>query len=185
MKQLKEYIEKQFKLSYDGIDIPSNYIKEFKSGGTFEGSTSKEALKKIQSTHGNVNVARDIENNYNFKSLGVVEKECSQALFESVKDLEIKKMPRISGTFYYPKGSFMGWHTNSKLEGRRNYLVWASENKQSFFRYQDYKTKEVITLWDKQGWNLYDFTIKQEEPYWHCVGSMCNRISIGLNYVSK
>jgi hypothetical protein len=81
-----------------------------------------------------------------------------------------------SGLFHYPPGGYCGWHTNSDCLGERIYLVWAEEDNKSFFRYRDLDTGEIITRWEKKGWQVQRF----EPPTWHCVGSYTNRISVGF-----
>ena len=56
------------------------------------------------------------------------------------------------------------------------YLVWAEEDNKSFFRWEDPRTGEIITKWEKKGWNINRFVA----PIWHCLGSWTNRISIGI-----
>lgn len=84
-----------------------------------------------------------------------------------------------SGHFYYPKTGYMGWHTNSSQPDKHVYIVYASEDKQSFFRY--YKDDEVITHYDDKGLNIREFDATAERPFfWHCVGSECDRFSFGF-----
>ena len=83
-----------------------------------------------------------------------------------------------SGHFWYPKGSYMGWHTNSRAPGWRIYINFAEEPDKSFFRYRDPETGEIITSWDNQ-WNLRVFRITARKPIWHCVHSDTNRFSLG------
>lgn len=87
-----------------------------------------------------------------------------------------------SGHFWYPQGSFMGWHTNSGAPGWRIYINYAEEPGKSFFRYRHQTTGEIITLWDDV-WNMRVFRVTSENPLWHCVYSNTNRFSLG--YVVK
>lgn len=102
----------------------------------------------------------------------------AQRLFETEKDLSVFS----SGLFWYPPGCAMGWHTNSKAPGWRIYINFAERAGESFFRYQDPTTSELITLLDKH-WNFRMFHVKQDEPFWHCVYSNTNRFSLG--YIVK
>jgi hypothetical protein len=86
----------------------------------------------------------------------------------------------ISGRFFYPPKGFMGWHTNSNMEGWRVYASWAEEDKQSFFRYS-HKNK-VLTEWEDKGWNFRAFQVKKPNLYWHCVYTDCNRYSFGFRF---
>jgi len=83
-----------------------------------------------------------------------------------------------SGCFYYPKGGFMGWHTNHDTEEDRLYITFAEEDKQSFFRY--YKDGNIITDYDDKGITIRRFSVAGGPPFfWHCVGSNTNRFSFG------
>jgi hypothetical protein len=83
-----------------------------------------------------------------------------------------------SGHFWYPSGSYMGWHTNSGVPGWRVYINYAEEEGKSFFRYKDAMTSEIVTLTDKE-WNIRIFRISRENPLWHAVYSGTNRFSLG------
>ena len=73
----------------------------------------------------------------------------------------------------------MGWHTNSNTPEKRVYLVYALEDKQSFFRY--YEKGEVTTDYDNKGLTVREFNPSSKTPFfWHCVGSECDRYSFGF-----
>ena len=87
----------------------------------------------------------------------------------------------VSGQFYYPPTGYMGWHTNCGDPCERFYITWASEDKKSFFRYYDYEKDEIITDYDDKGITVRRFHIPDRAPHlWHCVGSECDRLSIGF-----
>lgn len=84
-----------------------------------------------------------------------------------------------SGWFYYPKTGYMGWHTNHDSPTDRIYVTYSSEAKKSFFRY--YEDGKVVTDYDDKGITVRRFTARGTKPYfWHCVGSDCDRVSIGF-----
>ena len=88
---------------------------------------------------------------------------------------------RARGQFYYPPTGYMGWHTNCRAPGERFYITWASEDKKSFFRYYDHENDEIITDYDDKGLTVRQFKVTETEPYfWHCVGSECDRFSVGF-----
>ena len=90
-----------------------------------------------------------------------------------------KKRIVLSGDFYYPPTGFMGWHTNHNSPCDRIYINYASEDNKSFFRY--YWDGKIVTDYDNKGMNARMFTCPGEPPYfWHCVGSECDRISLGF-----
>mgnify|MGYP001208571129 CR=1 FL=1 len=83
-----------------------------------------------------------------------------------------------SGCFYYPKGGFMGWHTNHDTVEDRIYITYTEEDKKSFFRY--YKDESIITDYDNKGITIRRFSVAGGPPFfWHCVGSETNRFSFG------
>ena len=111
-------------------------------------------------------------------------KSVIQALNEWVKQqVPGYCLSHISGFFFYPNNQgFMGWHTNADQVGYRIYLSYAFEDNKSFFRYWDYDKEEIITTWDKAGWNarLFYTSDDPERLYWHCVYSETDRLSIGM-----
>ena len=96
-------------------------------------------------------------------------------------DLIIKPYQH-SGYFWYPRNSWCGWHTNQDIPGERLYLVYASEDNKSFFRYRDPETNKVVTITEPKGWSINRFTVPyiEDSQIWHCVFSYTNRISIGF-----
>ena len=120
----------------------------------------------------------DIANNKNFMKF---DKEFANKLLSNVKKIIGHDRVESSGHFIYPPTGYMGWHTNHTNPCIRLYITYASEDNKSFFRYRDRKTKEIITDYDNKGLTIREFFIPKHKPYfWHCVGSMCDRISFGF-----
>jgi hypothetical protein len=90
----------------------------------------------------------------------------------------------ISGHFWYPRGGYMGWHTNLRKPGWRLYLQYAEEPGKSFFRYRDPGSGEIVTRVDA-AWNLSLFEIRPDAPLWHCVYSETNRHSFGYRISAR
>lgn len=84
-----------------------------------------------------------------------------------------------SGQFWYPPGSFMGWHTNQRAPGWRLYLTVASSPGKSFFRYRDPESGTIKTSWDR-GFDVRLFRVGDEQPLWHSVYSETDRFSFGF-----
>lgn len=82
-----------------------------------------------------------------------------------------------SGWFHYPNNGFMSWHTNSNIKTKRVYVVFADEDKKSFFRFED--GDEIITDYDDKGVTIREFDTS-DQLLWHCVYSECNRYSFGF-----
>jgi hypothetical protein len=90
------------------------------------------------------------------------------------------KLISLSGKFHYPPKGYMGWHTNSNMEGWRVYATYCEEGDKSFFRYFD--KNKMLTEYEKQGWNFRAFQVKKSKLYWHCVYSDTNRYSFGFRF---
>ena len=102
-------------------------------------------------------------------------KEIKKLMKELFPDLDIY----CSGTFFYPNSGYMSWHTNQDMPTDRLYITYSSEQGKSFFRY--YKDGKVFTDYDDKGLTVRRFTATGTKPYfWHCVGSSCDRVSIGF-----
>ena len=99
-----------------------------------------------------------------------------------IKDNQIT----MSGTGYYPKNGYMGWHTNRCTPGIRVYFNWADQDARSglYYYYQGYNNTRQ-TIWDSVGWNVRMFSTDHKFPFWHAVFSNCNRISIGFRIIPK
>ena len=145
---------------------------------------SEDRLNEIKSK-GDLEKARYLEGNDNrftFHRNHVIQ-DLNLAM-----EKEFNSRAICTGFFWYPYGCYCGWHTNSDSEsnneGKRMYLVWAQDEAKSFFRYRDRKSGEIITNWDKKGWQVKEFDLTKENPLWHCVGSKTNRISIGFTIIS-
>lgn len=89
-----------------------------------------------------------------------------------------------SGHFWYPPGSYMGWHTNNKAAGWRAYLTYATKPGRSFFRYRDPRNGEIVTSLDGE-WDLRIFRVDPRAPLWHAVYSETDRFSFGYAIVEK
>lgn len=138
---------------------------------------SEDNLNKIM-LNGDLEKASSAEDNDNRVILD--HKIFYKLYLKQMVEKETGKKRRYSGFFWYPPNGFCGWHTNNNCEGERIYFAWAPEDNKSFFRYRDPDTGEIITDWDKKGWQHRKFIVARDKPFWHCVGSMTNRISIGL-----
>lgn len=83
-----------------------------------------------------------------------------------------------AGHWWYPPGTYLGWHTNERFPGWRLYLSHAEEPDASFFRYRDPRSGEVVTSPDG-AWDLRLFEVAHERRLWHAVASDTHRYSIG------
>ena len=104
-----------------------------------------------------------------------------ELLLPRVQKIFKNKNITASGHFLYPKTGYMSWHTNYLNPCWRFYITYATKDKQSFFRYLNPITKQIVTDYDDKGITLRKFYVPSKPPYfWHCVGSMCNRFSFGF-----
>ncbi len=89
-----------------------------------------------------------------------------------------------SGHFWYPPGSYMGWHTNSRAPGWRVYVSHAETAGRSFLRYRDPDTGAIVTLHD-DAWNVRLFRITRDAPLWHAVHADTHRFSMGYRVIRE
>lgn len=80
--------------------------------------------------------------------------------------------------YWYPPGSYMGWHTNSRFPGWRLYVTYCAEPGKSFFRYRDPLSGEVVTSMDT-GLDFRLFEVSKERHLWHAIYSETDRYSFG------
>lgn len=80
--------------------------------------------------------------------------------------------------YWYPPGSYMGWHTNSRFPGWRLYVTYCAEPGKSFFRYRDPLSGEIVTSMDT-GLDFRLFEVSTERRLWHAVYSETDRFSLG------
>jgi hypothetical protein len=144
-----------------------------------ESILSEENLNKI-SAEGDLEKPYSVERKDNYNSIVLDQKELFKIKLKEMVEKSTGIKRRYSGFFWYPPNGFCGWHTNNNAQGERIYFTWAAEDNKSFFRYKDPDTGEVITDWDKKGWQHRKFLVSKDKPFWHCVGSQTNRVSIGL-----
>jgi hypothetical protein len=83
----------------------------------------------------------------------------------------------------YPKGGYMGWHTNANAPGYNIILSW-SEKGTGFFRYQDPITKEFVDCMDTPGWTCkvgyFGRFSEPEKIIWHCANAAQEeRVTLG------
>lgn len=106
----------------------------------------------------------------------------SLTLIEFLEDNTQQKLVRPTGNFLYPKGGYMGWHTNGNMPGSRVYLAYSPEDNGSYFKYVDRSNNTIVTDWDYKGWTVRKFEVSQipSKYLWHCVGAPnAPRISFG------
>lgn len=141
----------------------------------------EKALIKQKELEGfEIDGAKDRTNLKNFSNyLERINSNIFDELIEILKKVYPNKQVRLSGSFLYPDTGYMGWHTNYLDPCKRIYIVYAEEDKRSFFRYEE--DGKIITDFDDKGLTIREFDIPGTEPYfWHCVGSTCNRFSFGF-----
>ena len=88
---------------------------------------------------------------------------------------------RFSGSMWYPPSSYRLWHTNEDQPGWRMYLIdfdgdLTDSQPDSFFRYQQPGTSELVTLPDRP--RLVRFFKIEQDPsrlFWHCIVNATSR----------
>ena len=83
----------------------------------------------------------------------------------------------------YPPGGYIGWHNNANASAHNLIFSW-SESGDGWFKYVDPKTNEIITVEDKQGWQLkagYFGAYGSGDVVYHAARTNCYRMT--LSYV--
>lgn len=85
----------------------------------------------------------------------------------------------------YPPKGYIGWHHNGKATGL-NVLFTYSEKGDGYFKYRDPKTKEIVTVNDKPGWQMkmgYYPSCESndiDDLFWHCAYTEEYRYSVAF-----
>lgn len=81
---------------------------------------------------------------------------------------------------YYPESGFIDWHTNENASGY-NALFTYSLKGDGAFMYQHPRTKNIVTIPDKQGWNMKVGMYDRHDglPLWHAAYTKCERLTWG------
>lgn len=129
----------------------------------------------------------DINACSNVKSISYPPMDISMKLINFISEETGYTFIQPSGNFLYPVGGYMGWHTNSNAVAYRVYAAYVTESDGSYFKYIDTteSNPEIITDWDKKGWNIRIFNIPSPSIgyLWHCVESpKTPRISFGYRF---
>ena len=86
---------------------------------------------------------------------------------------------------YYPKGGFVGWHTNYDASAYQVLFTWSTGK--GFFRYLDNKTGELVTHQDVAGWQARHYYFGPEsEPNnhcWHSAYAGGDRLTLAYKFV--
>lgn len=134
-----------------------------------ESICSKEKLHEVMSSP-----KRIFQRNF----ISIKFTKCKE-LAESLSSYFNRKVSMTGSGYWYPKGGFIGWHTNETNIGWRLYISYCEEPGNSYFRYRHPETHEIITSYDEE-WMFRIFKITKSNPLWHCVYSNTNRYSIGF-----
>jgi hypothetical protein len=122
---------------------------------------------------------RNIEGSVMSEEVGTLRRAVDVELRRKLREVFRQRLvPQDSGLFWYPRGGYMGWHTNSSLPGWRLYITFTEETDRSFFRYRDPATGEIVTSVEA-GWGFRMFEVSDDDLFWHAVYSETDRFSIG------
>lgn len=96
---------------------------------------------------------------------------------------------RLSGSMWYPPRSYRLWHTNEDQPGWRMYVVdldddFADGDETSFFRYQNPRSGEIVTLRERR--RIVRFFKAEQDPeklFWHCIVNPTERHRWSFGFV--
>jgi hypothetical protein len=84
----------------------------------------------------------------------------------------------------YPPGGWISWHNNANASAYNLIFTW-SETGDGFFKYVDGRTKEIVTLKDKPGWQCKagyfgSYRESEENLVYHSAGTECYRFTVSF-----
>ncbi|TDD89273.1 Nif11-like leader peptide family natural product precursor [Actinomadura rubrisoli] len=96
---------------------------------------------------------------------------------------------RFSGSLWYPPSGYRLWHTNETQPGWRMYVIdfdgpFADPADTSFFRYQNPRTGEIVTLPERP--RIVRFFKAEQDPdrlFWHCIVNPTERHRWSFGFV--
>jgi hypothetical protein len=156
-------------------DVPNQISGQL----TGDGDLSEEFLNKViakEALH-NCRMSR-FDHKYDFSDI----QKDAEDIYQEQTGITDYLLVSVAKTWYPANGGHIGWHIDN--EGGRLYASWSDG--ESFFRYRDPVTKEIITSYDKPNqWTFRIFTFDPENPLWHCVYAKDVRVSVGYRFVAK
>ena len=144
-----------------------------------DGELSEEYLNKriTEEVPNNCRMSR-FDEKYDFTDI----QKNSEDIYQEQTGISDYLLVSVAKTWYPSDGGYLGWHIDNA--GGRLYASWADG--ESFFRYRDPVTKEIVTSYDKPNqWTFRIFTFDVENPLWHCVYAEDARISVGYRFISR
>lgn len=104
----------------------------------------------------------------------------AEGILPLVSDLVGFELSEVSGRTAYPRGGWMGWHSNSNRPGRRAYCIWNEHENASFFRWAG-PGDHLHTDCEPRGWLVRTFEIPPSPGrLWHCVWAGGPRFALGF-----
>ena len=155
------------------------------TGGDAKYHTSIESLPEYKELTALDEFAADQgrEKYLNYLYYDDLEKDMWQLLRDECNIKGVWRSRRTCTALWYkgPDG-FLGWHNNrgTPRDADACFISYVETAGDSFFRYVDIDTGELVTDYDEPGWYVRSWTWDLEDPFWHCVYSNSNRISIGF-----
>lgn len=184
-RELENELNKVLDLRHinDGEFINSERLKFVVDEDYVNNRCSRKTLLEIMKTEGNRDRALGDSSKCMFRLRHLRERLTEVARQEFIKNklMDSDHSIKISGHGWYPKDSYMGWHTNRCTHGTRVYCNWAEESGKSglYYYYEGYDTERRVMLDDK-GWNFRVFSTSSKLPFWHAVFSHTDRVSVGF-----
>lgn len=88
-------------------------------------------------------------------------------------------------TAYYPPGGFISWHNNANASAYNLIFTWSEEGNGQF-DYVDPRTKEVVSMPDKVGWQCkaayFGNYGEKDRLFYHCAKTDCWRLTVSFTF---
>tara|TARA_B100000902_G_scaffold354671_1_gene367008 strand:- start:426 stop:1424 length:999 start_codon:yes stop_codon:yes gene_type:complete len=97
-------------------------------------------------------------------------------LMNKIREIEKDGFYIVDKINYYPVNGFCDWFKYLDNDDKYIYLLYSEETNRSFIRYLNNETNNIVTCYNKKGWNKY--VIHSNKNIWHCIGSDTQCINI-------
>lgn len=150
-------------------------------------SENKEDYSKTQTSNDYLSIVKKDRKHIGFplESNGVdaKDKETRQIINKLGKYISCRT---IALAIVYPSNGYIGWHTNENATGH-NLIFSYCQDEEGWFKYQDPKTKQIITLKNKLGWSAkFGYYGNTEDTIlWHCAYNKKPKITLGFIIPNK
>lgn len=172
-----EYAELNNKDILDKLTNISNSYKDHLSNLS---ETENEEYAKTKTSEDYLSIVKEDKNHIGYPlDCNAEEKTYRDSAFWSLG--KYVSCTSVALAMFYPCNGYIGWHTNENAAGH-NLVFSYCQDEEGWFKYQDPKTKKIITLKNKLGWTAkFGYYGNTEDTIlWHCAYNKKPKITLAF-----